>query len=280
MSTISAMPADIAQWLSEQTALGSIRFITEYPPQRKEIPLKTPVTAIGIDNISIKDSFTENDEGVLTENEYCRLATIRIRLAIHVPFSLGGAKCYEVFTDILDCLTFGSDLEITDSGCESIVSDRDTDALVLKAWMDISSDFCPAASSSVSFGSFLNKELLCGTHITDTNIHVTTDDKEKWNSPFVSGGYFGTNAATRTFSIGFAPKLVIIFGLGMPVVTADFTGGTLSCYWGCASTQGSTVGVELTSDGFRLLSGASQTVSGTSPKLNEAGKSYTYIALK
>lgn len=280
MSTISAMPADIALWLSQQEALEDIRFITEYPPRKKEIPLKSAVTAVGIDNISIRDSFTENDQGVLAENEYCRLATIRIRLAIHVPFSLGGARCYEVFTDILDCLTFASDLEITDSGCRSIDADRDTDALVLKAWIEIASDFCPAVSSSVSFGSFLNKELLCGSHITDDSIHVTSEDKTKWNAPFICGSYFGTGSASRTIDVGFRPALVVIFGIGSPVATANFSDGTMTCHWGCATSDGGTAGAELASNGFRVLQGASQNVSGTSPKLNDNGVTYSYIALK
>ena len=38
MSTISVLPSQIADWLSEQTSLGGIRFITEYPAVKKEIP--------------------------------------------------------------------------------------------------------------------------------------------------------------------------------------------------------------------------------------------------
>lgn len=39
MSTISVLPSQIANWLSEQTRLSGIRFITEYPAVKKEIPL-------------------------------------------------------------------------------------------------------------------------------------------------------------------------------------------------------------------------------------------------
>ena len=128
MSAISSMPANIVAWLKEREELGYIRFLTEYPALKKEIPLKRTTVAVGIDGMNIKDSFVENDEGVLIENENCRQVNIKLRFSIHAPFSSGGAACHDAFTDIIDCLTFDSSLNIDSSGCDSIVSDRDTDA--------------------------------------------------------------------------------------------------------------------------------------------------------
>ena len=77
MSTISVLPSQIANWLSEQTRLSGIRFITEYPAvKKKRYPLKRVTVAVGIGEMEIVDSFTANDEGVLVKNEYCRLANI------------------------------------------------------------------------------------------------------------------------------------------------------------------------------------------------------------
>ena len=115
MSTISVLPSQIADWLSEQTSLGGIRFITEYPAVKKEIPLKRVTVAVGIGKMEIVDSFTANDEGVLVKNEYCRLANIKVKLAIHVPYSKGGATCHDVLTTIIDCLTFDTDLNVVES---------------------------------------------------------------------------------------------------------------------------------------------------------------------
>lgn len=58
MSTISVLPSQIANWLSEQTRLSGIRFITEYPAVKKEIPLKRVTVAVGIGEMEIVDSFT------------------------------------------------------------------------------------------------------------------------------------------------------------------------------------------------------------------------------
>ena len=125
MSTISVLPSQIANWLSEQTRLSGIRFITEYPAVKKEIPLKRVTVAVGIGKMEIVDSFTANDEGVLVKNEYCRLANIKVKLAIHVPYSKGGATCHDVLTTIIDCLTFDTDLNVVESGCSGIKADRE-----------------------------------------------------------------------------------------------------------------------------------------------------------
>lgn len=280
MSEISALPAGIVAWLGTQVQLADIKFITEFPPAPKAVPLKKATVAVGIADVKIKDSFTANDAGVLTENEYCRLAAIKIQLAIHVPFALGGEKCHDVFTDIVDCLTFGSDLNIEESGCGFIRADRDTDALVLGAWIVIAADFCPAAGSSVSFGSFMNKDLLCGSHITDNAIHVTQGDKDLWNAPFSIGTYFGSGAASRTVAAGFAPRLAAVFAAQYPANIVDFANSGSASYWGLAVAGSGTQGIELTGTGFKLLQGSAYTVNGCQPKLNETGVNYFYIAVR
>lgn len=280
LSEISALPQGIVEWLGTQEALSGIQFITEFPPVPKAIPLKKVIVAVGLEDVKIQDSFTANDQGVLTKNEYCRLAAIRTQLAIHVPFSQGGAKCHDVFTDIIDCLTFASDLNIVESGCGYIQADRDTDAFVLSAWIMMTANFCPAASSSVSFQSFLNKDLLCGSHITNTAIHVTQADKNLWNAPFSTGTYMGTNASSRTIEVSFAPKLVSVFAVQYPPVVMNAGGNGSGCYWGMASAGGGSQGIELTASGFKLLQGSAYAVGGCLPKLNEAGVSYVYLAVK
>jgi hypothetical protein len=144
MSEISALPANIVAWLKSREELDRIRFLTEFPAIKKAVPLKHTTVAVGIESMEIVDSFTENDEGVLVENEYCRQAKINIKLSIHAPFSLGGEACHSAFTDIIDCLTFASGLDILYSGCDSVTADRDTDAFVLfcKLYICLYFSFC------------------------------------------------------------------------------------------------------------------------------------------
>lgn len=273
------MPGSIVNWLSEQEVLKSLRFMTEFPAEKKAIPLTSPIVAVGIEEMQITDSFIENDEGVLEKNDYCRVATIKIRLAIHVPFSQGGERCYDAFTDIIDCLTFGSDLEIINSGCEDIKADRDTDAFVLAAWINVNASFCPAVSSSVSFGSFMMKDLLCGRHIYDEEVHLSGKDRDYLDEPYVCSYYTGTGRATRSINTVFEPQAVFVACSEYPPVMIDFEDGLCQIFSGFAGPYGSTSGLNITSTGFRI-DDVSVDSAGFETCLNESGLTYFFIAFK
>lgn len=280
MSEISALPANIVAWLKTREELTYIRFLTEFPAVKKAVPLKYTTVAVGIEGMEIVDSFTENDEGVLVENEYCRQAKINLRLSIHAPYSSGGEACHDAFTDIIDCLTFASGLDILHSGCESIVSDRDTDAFVLSAWATVNASLCPAASSGLAFPSFLSKDLLCGTHIRDTDIHVSAAQKEFLDTPFITGSYFGTGSSSRSIDLGFKPSVVIVMVNGMPFISADSSTGTnkVNCAVGFAS--GASMGLEITDSGFKARYSTTDVVGGCYPALNTLGTTYRYVAFR
>lgn len=276
MDSIVSLPQKIVDWLSEQEDMTDIKFFVEYPPVNKAVPLRRSIVAVGIENIEIVDKFVANDDGVLERQEYCRLAKIKANLSICVPFSMGGQTCHDIFTRIANALTFRTNLNIAESGCVEIKSDRDTDALVMTGWFLMEADFCPAQSTDENFASFLDKELLCGSHIRNNDIHVTIDDKTKWNEPFVTGIYFGTGSGSRTVNLGFAPKLVLACASGYPSVVSDIANGVTKNYF-CMSTSNSSTGIVISSTGFRA---SSATISGTQLSMNEAGVTYGFIAFK
>ncbi len=280
MSEISSLPANIVAWLKTREELGYIKFLTEYPAVKKEIPLRKTTVAVGIDGMNITDSFVENDEGVLVENEYCRTAEIRLRLSIHAPFSSGGEACHAAFTDIIDCLSFESGLDIILSGCENIVSDRDTDAFVLTAWATVNASLCPAATSSLKFPSFLNKDLLCGSHITNDAIHLSPDRQLRLDDPIVIGTYIGTGAHAQSINLGFKPRLVIAFANGLPLMDINHSSASNKALFAVASYTGQTMGIRITENGFTATSSSSIAARNCSPLLNELAITYHYIAMR
>ncbi len=280
MSEISALPANIVSWLKTREELSEIRFLTEFPAIKKAIPLKHITVAVGIQGMEIVDSFTENDEGVLVENEFCRQAKINLRLSIHAPYSLGGEACHDAFTDIIDCLTFDSGLDILNSGCESIVSDRDTDAFVLSAWAMVNASLCPASTSSLDFPSFLTKDLLCGTHIRDTDIHLSAEQKEYLDTPFTTGSYFGMGNGTQSVKLGFRPSVVIVLVNGMPMFTTDVSTGKSVARSGVGFDGAATIGLEITETGFKVRTSSTDHILNCYPNLNELGTTYRYVAFK
>ncbi len=281
MSEISALPSGIAKWLSEQKEqLPDITFITEYPPEKKAIPLKKAIVAIGLNQVSITDSFVDDGTGVLVKQEYCRSADLRISLAIHVPFSHGGAACHDVFTNIIDCLTFASDLNIEESGCGNVIADRDTDAFVLEGFIMIKADFCPAISSDLNFKTFEDHQLLCGSHISDPDVHVSADEKDRWNNSFDFGMFTGDGRATRTINIGFRPRFVIVFEEDAPPCVYDPSETYIASYCGFAMDKINSMGVSLAENGFTVYNGESHEYLGAAPYLNRFPYSYAFFAMK
>ena len=197
-----------------------------------------------------------------------------------MPYSYGGAACHDVFTDVVDCLTFATDLNIRESGCGNVTADRDTDAFVLKGFISINADFCPAASSDLNFKSFENHELLCGSHITDNDIHVTIEEKELWTSTFVSDYYSGNGAERRTFNLGYKPKFVFVFETGSSPALYDSTTGLTSVNSGYANSDVGSLGIETTDNGFRVENGESNKVGKSVPYLNKSGRSYGYFVVR
>ena len=284
MSAISAMPGAIVDWLGGQQSLSEITFMTEYPASSKAVPLRSPIVAVGLGAASITDKFVENNNGVLERQEYCRTANLRMRFDIHVPFSEGGSYCHEIFTRVLDLLTFASDLNLRASGCEDVQAHRDTDAFVLGAWAEVTADFCPAVSTGLTLASFLPKELLCGSHISNQIIHLSSDEKNKVVEPYRMGTYLGNGSASQSVTLGFQPACVFVMARTMPAVAVNFTAGTAQAMFGCAadisSGDGGSMGLELTSTGFRLRSGSAYNAGPNIAALNLAGTAYVYIAMK
>ncbi|MBQ8027528.1 MAG: hypothetical protein IJ261_05370 [Clostridia bacterium] len=278
--SISAMPKEIANWLSKQTKVFSdIKFLTEFPAIPKATPLRHTIVSVGLESVKITDYFTENSDGELVPSEYCRRADIKIRFSVYVPYSAGGTACHEAFTKIVDCLNFKSDLNLIESGCDAITADRDTDAFVMKSWVIIEAQFCPAESSSVQYESFLPKTLLCGSHINNSLIHVTTEEKEAWSNQSETGAYFGTGESSQTISLGFKPSFVIVCAAFIPMFSTDDDGKSY-CYAGIATKNYSSSGIAITSSGFRLTQTSSTSYGNTYSQLNKLGVDYSYIAFK
>lgn len=277
MDSIVSLPARIVSWLSSQSDMSDLSFFAEYPPVKKAVPLRNTIVAVGIENIEITDKFTENDDGVLERQEYCRLAEIKTNLSICVPFDLGGQACHDVFTRIADAMTFRTNLNIVKSGCSEITPDRDTDALVMTGWFLMNADFCPALSTDENFASFLDKDLICGSHVRNEDIHVTAEDKARWNKDYQIGFYFGNGSGTRTISTDFKPGFVLVAASDAPPVSIDFSDSTAKSYWGFASADSGSQAIEITANGFRVKSTSSGDVSSA---LNEATTTYTFIAFR
>lgn len=279
-STISAMPQSIVNWLKNISDLNHITFMTEYPPQAKAVPLRNSIVSVGLAEVQITDLFRENEDGELVRDEYCRQADIHIVLGIHVPDSLGGSTCHDVFSTIVDYLTFSSDLNIISSTCGHVTSDRNTESLVMDADIHIGAEFCPADETGLNFQSFTSKTFFCKSHMEDTDLHFRGGERDLLTNPCSIGTYIGSGNATRTINVGFIPRFVFVFAMGGGPCSIDFENSVGKLYFGYAIADSGSSAVECTSSGFKVHNGSSYKAGNVYPLLNETGYTYVYYAVK
>ena len=134
----------------------------------------------------------------------------------------------------------------------------------------------PKRADFVSDNGIIDKVL--GTHIADTAMHMSAEEKDKALLPVESFIYGGTGDAVRTILTGFRPSFAIVFKRGEPQIR--LAGGVTIVNSGYASySQGGTAGVGITSNGVQVQQEAAAS-DGQRISLNEEGCQYTLIAFK
>lgn len=124
-----------------------------------------------------------------------------------------------------------------------------------------------------------------GGHILDTDIHLTSAQKQKISQPFVVDSISGNGNATRDITLPFEPSLVIYYQKGQPFTGYNSTSDYTICR---AGVVGLVLGFSYASLGLSL-SGSTLTVTqssstpspgGNFANLNENGSQYGYIAFR
>lgn len=148
-----------------------------------------------------------------------------------------------------------------------------TPNLHLNAWTE--SDR-PKRADFVSDNNIIDTEL--GGHVNNNSIHLSAQEKEKITEPFVSTIYAGSGESSRTISLGFQPKLVLVYKRGVPPVTYSNGVSIVNCACGFYS-RGGTAGLSITSSGI-VVSQAAMATDGMRVNLNERDGQYTVVAFK
>ena len=127
----------------------------------------------------------------------------------------------------------------------------------------------------------LRLDSLLQTHFTDTDLHFTPEDRERFEQGSVSGFYNGTGAASKSFSLPFVPSGFFVFQVGAPLQGYDAGLEQIQVNSGFVSPHGGSAGFVLTGQEITLKQsqGTSQS-DGVFLNLNQSGKMYGYLALR
>ena len=130
MSLLSILPDKLCEWFSDLNEFSGYSFCTQFPVNSKTTPLVKPVIVFGAKSIKVLDNTTDETGTIITDS---RIANSDFTVGIHVPRSLGGTGCYNLFDSIIELLLFNTSFSISSVSSEEIEYIRNTDSLFLKA---------------------------------------------------------------------------------------------------------------------------------------------------
>lgn len=120
-----------------------------------------------------------------------------------------------------------------------------------------------------------------GEHIWDVSKHVTAEQKKAWSNPLGCASYIGNGSDSRSIKLnmGFEPSVCFVFATNNAVGLSDFGNNVHYNYFGIATVNGSTYGLNI--DGEMLeVKNAATTASFEMTNFNQVGKSYLVVGFR
>ncbi len=116
----------------------------------------------------------------------------------------------------------------------------------------------------------------------ESTCHITESERNKWNTPYYFGVYFGDGNLTRTITTNcpFNPTWGLVFkGNAMPATT-DFSNSRNLNHFAIVSVRSNMSGVELSGQNLKIRQSGSAIYSNEYSSINEYGATYCYILFR
>ena len=209
--------------------------------------------------------------------EFCQKNEATIRMTCFSPLSLLASDTHVLLEQVLTFLNEKYITEISGYTIGETEYDSDVKAFRIICKIFYKRESCPAQSSqNESITTPYN--FFCKTHVTDKDIHITPEEHERYNEPFVTGTYTGHGYdIEKEIELGFRPRLLFIFRQGYPPVVFDSDILFLRNYCGFAFNGKCSKNVHVYSTGFYVLD---KQTNETETRLNEDGIVYAYAAFR
>ncbi len=118
-------------------------------------------------------------------------------------------------------------------------------------------------------------------HSTDINLHIASDERQRWDSPCYCGSYTGNGASSRTIEThcGFVPSFGLVFAASMPPSAVDFNNKVKRGFFGVFTAAGGTTGISASQENFTVTNNTSSS-NGDYISLNQSGVIYHYALFR
>lgn len=159
-----------------------------------------------------------------------------------------------------------------------MASTNKTTNLQLNSWLGTDK---PTRTDFVNDNSILDEVI--HNHIIDTNLHFTTNEKEKLDEPYLVYGRQGTGESTQSITLNFVPKIFIYFLRNEVPMKYDSTNGYTLCNAGiivnCSGVGFASAGISLNGSTVTVSQSTTAT-DGVFLNLNKSYTQYSYVAFK
>lgn len=249
---------------------GEVKAVEAYNAKPEQLP---------ISDIYITFCTNENEVTFFEDDneECCKRTTVEIKADFITSPVAATSETYAAAETLMDYLILQYAGKMKDYTIGSIKADNELKALRLPCKLTFVYEQCPAYSTD---GAAIRPyaDFLCKTHVNDTAVHVSQEEKDYWLEPFVFGTYVGDGDPENYIYIGFKPRFVLVFGSGTAGVS--LVNNKLEAYFAFAHRTKSTKGLTITGDGFKVNYGDTVVSKQTYPRLNDFAQTYNYIAFK
>lgn len=119
-------------------------------------------------------------------------------------------------------------------------------------------------------------------HTSNSVIHITDDERNKWNKPFALTSYVGdgkTNQAVA-LNVGFNPSFCIVMSANITPSVVDIANSVDYNYFGIATIGGSMAGLQINGSTLTVTSSAIAIAKYEMRSYNEIGRNYLVIAFR
>ena len=226
---------------------------------------------IGQDHVSLLDDATQNA---------CQLTQLKISMNCYAPPGENAIEIAAYAEEVLSKVneTYSGIMQGYEIGTAAL--DDYLKALKVPCTMFFRFEQCPAFQITDSvilpFADFF-----CKTHVLDTSLHLNVAERQKLNQPFVAGTYVGLGAYNPvTVPLAFAPQLVLIAPQNAAFTELDAVHNTLLCRAAVAAAGVSDSAVTIQSGGFQVTQPETIPYDGAVRSLNEANRTYLYVAFR
>lgn len=152
-----------------------------------------------------------------------------------------------------------------------------TNALKLNKWVE--SDI-PQMEDFNSDNDIVDRAV--SAHVNDLSIHITDNERQKWNKGYGLQAYTGTGTGNQniTLNFGFDPTFCIVFSTNATPGIIDIPNTTHYNYFGIATIGGSNPGLSLSDNVLTVTSSSVMISKYEMRSYNELGKSYLIIGFR